>query len=59
MIEVENTGRLAEPQPGGTQIGLRNACERLRLLYGEGASRKLATRDGGRVSAKLLIPRTV
>jgi two-component system sensor histidine kinase AlgZ len=59
VIEVENTGRLTEPQPGGTQIGLRNARERLRLLYGEGASLNLANREGGRVSAKVLIPRTV
>jgi LytS/YehU family sensor histidine kinase len=59
VIEVENTGRLTEPQPGGTQIGLKNARERLRILYGEGASLNLANREGGRVSAKVLIPRTV
>src|SRR5579884_486786 len=34
-IEVENTGRLREPKTESTQIGLNNARERLRILYGE------------------------
>ena len=58
VIEVENTGRLTEPKPGATQVGLKNARDRLRLLYGERASLNLANRDGGRVAATVLIPRT-
>ena len=34
-LTVRNTGRLsATPAPGGTGVGLRNARERLRLLFG-------------------------
>jgi two-component system sensor histidine kinase AlgZ len=58
VIEVENTGRLTQPRPGATQVGLKNARDRLRLLYGDHASLNLANRDGGRVSATVLIPKT-
>ncbi len=57
-IEVENTGRLREPRPGATQIGLANARERLRFLYGEQASLRLDACGEGRVSATILIPAT-
>jgi LytS/YehU family sensor histidine kinase len=57
-IEVENAGRLSDPRPGSTQIGLTNARERLRLLYGEHASLQLGARGNGRVAATILIPTT-
>lgn len=57
-IEVENAGGLGDPRPGSTQIGLTNARERLRLLYGEHASLQLDARGSGRVAATILIPTT-
>lgn len=62
MIEVENSGQLAEPaasesttsEPGG--VGLNNTRERLRILYGGRASLQLRNRDGGWVVATVLIP---
>lgn len=55
-IEVENTGDLGEQQAGSTQVGIANARERLRILYGERASLHLAPCGEGRVAATLLIP---
>jgi two-component system sensor histidine kinase AlgZ len=55
-IDVENSGKLSEPDGGSTQIGLANARERLRILFGERASLQLAPRGEGRVTATLLIP---
>ncbi len=57
-IEVENTGSLSDARPGSTQIGLANARERLRILYGEHASLELGTRCDGHVTATVLIPTT-
>lgn len=57
VLCVENTGELSEAKPGGTQVGLKNARERLRLLYGDRASLSLTNHDGGRVAATVLIPR--
>jgi sensor histidine kinase YesM len=55
-IQVENTGNLSQPRAGSMQIGLNNARERLRILYGENASLALAACGEGRVAATLLIP---
>jgi len=55
LLQVENTGQLNEPKPG---IGLDNARERLRILYGGRASLHLESRAGGRVIATAMIPRT-
>jgi LytS/YehU family sensor histidine kinase len=55
-IEVENTGGLTGPRTGSTKIGLTNARERLRILYGEHASLKLETPSEGTVTATILIP---
>jgi len=57
-IEVENTGSLGEPRTGSTQIGLTNARERLRILYGEQASLQLTPRGEDRVAVTILIPAT-
>jgi two-component sensor histidine kinase len=55
-IEVENEGTLQNADSGSTQIGLANAQERLRLLYGERAGLKLTDSEQGRVTATMLIP---
>jgi LytS/YehU family sensor histidine kinase len=59
LVEVISTGRICEPKPGSTQVGLANTRERLRILYGSRASLDLRNRDDGRVAATVLIPRTV
>lgn len=56
VIEVENSGRLQEPGSDGAGVGLRNARERLRLLYGGRAELCLAGGDNGRVKATATIP---
>jgi LytS/YehU family sensor histidine kinase len=55
-IEVENTGNLGESRMSSTQIGLANARDRLRILYGERARLNLAASGEGRVKATVLIP---
>jgi len=55
-VEVENTGSLTEPRRDSTQIGLANARERLRILYGEHASLQLTSRGADRVAVTILIP---
>jgi len=57
-IEVVNSGQLAESKEASTQVGLKNTRERLRILYGSGASLELQNRNGG-VTATVLIPRTI
>jgi hypothetical protein len=54
-VRVTNTGKITACN-GSTRVGLANARERLRLLYGERAS--LALREDGRsVVAELVVPR--
>jgi len=55
-LEVVNSGQLAAPKDGATQIGLTNARERLRLLYGGKASLKLENRGAQDVAAMVTIP---
>jgi hypothetical protein len=55
LVEVENTGQLLPPAPGGTQLGLSNLRERLRILYGDRATLQLENRNG-RVAATVRIP---
>jgi len=55
-LEVDNPGRLAAPHPEASGMGLANARDRLRILYGSGASLRLEDR-GGRVAATVLVPR--
>jgi LytS/YehU family sensor histidine kinase len=56
LVEVENTGHLSEVKPGAKPVGLANARERLRLLYGERASLQLTNGAGGMVTASVRIP---
>ena len=57
MVEVENTGQIAPPSGGATQVGLANTRERLRILYGDAACILLANRGGDRVAATVTLPR--
>jgi len=57
-IAVENEGVLIEPHASSTRIGLINARERLRILYGERATLQLTPSPNGRVAATLLIPQS-
>jgi len=56
LLEVGNPGRLAETRSDGAGVGLANARERLRILYGDRASLHLENRDG-RVAATVRVPR--
>ncbi len=55
-LEIVNSGQLSAPNERSTQIGLTNARERLRLLYGEQASLRLENRDPTNVAAMVSIP---
>jgi len=57
VLEVDNPGRLEDPHPGAAGVGLANARERLRILYGSRASLRLENRDG-HVAATVLVPKT-
>lgn len=54
-IEVTNSGNVAETN-GSTAIGLENARERLRLVYGDRATLTLDTDGGQKVHAVATIP---
>ncbi len=54
-IQVRNSGQLVEAG-GSTRLGLENARERLRLLYGEAASLVLRNAGGDAVVAEISIP---
>lgn len=58
VLEVQNTGQLSAPKADGTQTGLKNARERLRLLYGGRAAVELTNGDG-QVTARAHIPRSL
>jgi LytS/YehU family sensor histidine kinase len=57
LMEVENPGQVAEAASEGTQLGIANIRERLRILYSGRAKFELKNRDG-RVAATALIPKT-
>jgi two-component system, LytTR family, sensor kinase len=56
-VRVTSSGQIAVRE-GSTRVGLANARERLRLLYGEQASLALRE-DGGWVIADLVVPAAV
>jgi hypothetical protein len=55
-LEIVNSGQLSAPSAQSTQIGLVNARERLRLLYGEQATLHLENRGAATVAAMVSIP---
>jgi two-component sensor histidine kinase len=54
-LRVENSGSLTDPKETGTRIGLKNARDCLRLLYGDRATLQLENQNR-RVIATLRIP---
>ena len=55
-VEVINTGKLSDATEGSSAVGLDNARERLRLMYGDSASLTLAAADEFNVRAEVVIP---
>jgi hypothetical protein len=55
-VEVTNTGKLSDATEGSSAVGLDNARERLRLMYGDSASLTLAAADESNVRAEVVIP---
>jgi signal transduction histidine kinase len=55
-IRVTNPGDITERTGSSTGVGLRNASERLRLLFGELATLTLLAEPAGCVTADVLIP---
>ncbi len=58
-LEVGNPGSLAPTVPGedgSTGLGIKNAAERLRLLFGDGASLQLHSAPSDGVRAEVTIP---
>lgn len=55
-LEVENTGHIADGPADDRKLGLKNARERLEILYGSGADLKLAQSGPDRVRATVVIP---
>jgi LytS/YehU family sensor histidine kinase len=62
-LQVTNPGELAAPgnaasakAGSSTGVGLRNASERLKLLYGDQATLRLLAEPAGCVTAEVSIP---
>jgi Histidine kinase len=55
-LEVTNTGKLSDTAEGSSAVGLDNARERLRLMYGDRASLSLVAPDEFTVRAEVLVP---
>jgi LytS/YehU family sensor histidine kinase len=55
-IEVTNTGKLSDATEGSSAVGLDNTRERLRLMYGNGASLTLVADEQSKVRAEVVIP---
>jgi len=55
-IEVTSSGVLSAAADGSSAVGLENARERLRLMYGNGASLSVAALDEYNVRAVVAIP---
>ncbi|MEO1053758.1 MAG: histidine kinase [Bacteroidota bacterium] len=55
IVEVQNTGQLKE-KVTGTGIGLKNASDRLKLIFGKLSDLKISNQGNNMVSAKFTIP---
>lgn len=55
VVEVTNAGPLS-PAGAAAGLGLRNARERLQLLFGPPAGLDVADEENGRVRARLIVP---
>ena len=58
MVEVVNTGQLSEPDPKSSGIGLQNATDRLKLLFGKTAELSLENLNENMVKASFTVPLT-
>lgn len=56
LLEVENPRPLVAPRESSEGIGLRNAAERLRLLFGGRASLEVDLSRGGQATTTIRIP---
>ncbi|MEL7002759.1 MAG: histidine kinase [Bacteroidota bacterium] len=56
VVEVINTGQLGSSNEESTGIGLKNASERLKLLFGRLSNLKIQNLDDKYVSARFTIP---
>ena len=56
LVDVTNTGRLAKPEPKNSGIGLQNATDRLKLLFGNLADLQLMNLNENMVKASFSIP---
>lgn len=56
MIQVTNTGQISATPSDSTGLGLRNARERLNLLFGDQASLRIENLDRDNVIAAIHIP---
>jgi len=56
VVEVLNSGQISPENPDKTGIGLKNATERLKLLFGKLAELTLENVDDNMVMAKFSIP---
>jgi hypothetical protein len=57
-VEITNTGTLSDATEHSSAVGLDNARERLRLMYGDGASVTLTAAEECKVRAEVMIPLT-
>jgi hypothetical protein len=55
-VEITNTGKLSDATEASPAVGLDNARERLRLMYGDCASLTLAAAGESKVRAEVVIP---
>jgi two-component system sensor histidine kinase AlgZ len=55
-VEITNTGKLSDATERSSAVGLDNARERLRLMYGDAASLTLAAAGESKVRAEVVIP---
>jgi sensor histidine kinase YesM len=56
-LEVrDDGGNATNGAPSGTQVGLRNVAERIKLRFGDQGSLTAGSRPGGGFSARILIP---
>ena len=56
VVEVINTGQIETETVSETGIGLKNATERLKLLFGKFSNLSLENIDQNQVRAKFTVP---
>jgi two-component system LytT family sensor kinase len=59
IIRIRNSGQLKEGIKSDSGFGIKNTLQRLKLLYGNGASLKIMNQDATIVLTELIIPKNV